>query len=135
MSLTKNLSRHEFACQCGCGFDAADIELLGLIQKAGDHFKEMYKADKVYINITSGNRCAAHNAMEGGVPKSQHVFGIAADHRIKVKINGAVLTVSAKELSDYYDRLRPTSLGIGIYPDGRVHLDVRGSPARWDNGS
>lgn len=133
MRLTNNLSRKEFACKCGCGFDAADMELLKLIQGAGDHFKELYGASDMLILITSGNRCAVHNASSGGAARSKHIYGIAADHRIKVSVNGKVITVPSQELAAYYNELHPNRLGIGIYPNGRVHLDVRTTPARWDN--
>jgi uncharacterized protein YcbK (DUF882 family) len=133
MRLTKNLSRHEFACQCGCGFDAADIMLVTLLQEACDHFKEEYGASKASITITSGNRCAVHNAGEGGAARSKHIFGIAADHRIKVVVDGEHVTIPAEDLAEYYHSRYSDSLGIGMYPNGRVHLDVREDSARWDN--
>lgn len=133
MKVSENLSRHEFACKCGCGFDAVDITLVNLLQDACDYFKEKYKADKVSIIITSGNRCAAHNAAEWGAAKSKHIFGIAADHRIRVVVNDKQITVPAEELAEYYNSRYPNSLGVGMYPNGRVHLDVRDAPARWDN--
>ena len=134
MRLSKNLSRSEFVCRCSCGFNAVDIELITLIQGAADYFKKMHKADRVFIIITSGNRCARHNAIEGGVYSSQHILGIAADHKIKVKIKGNTFTVDAEDLAAYYSELHPEKLGIGIYPKGRVHLDVREFPARWNKG-
>ena len=133
MRLTKNLIRREFACKCGCGFNAADIELATLVQGAADHFKKEYKADLVFVLVTSGNRCASHNINEGGAPSSQHILGTAVDHKIKVQTNGDIFTVTAKKLSDYYNNLHTEKLGIGMYPRGRVHLDVRASPTRWDN--
>ena len=45
--LTSNLSRHEFACECGCGFDTVDFELVTVIQKACNHFEAIYQADLI----------------------------------------------------------------------------------------
>ena len=133
MQLTKNLNRDEFACQCGCGFNVADKELLELLQKACDHFKEEYQADKVFITITSGNRCGPHNKDEKGASHSKHVLGLAADHVVKVKVGEHVTVVPAEALANYYNALHPKKLGIGMYSNGRVHLDVRPFTARWDN--
>lgn len=132
MRLTKNLSRHEFACQCGCGLDACDFELLTLLQEACDHFATGPGVEKASITITSGNRCAVHNAYVGGAARSKHIFCIAADHKIKVVKEGQTEVVDSKLLAGYYDARYPNKLGIGIYPNGRVHVDVRDSAARWD---
>ena len=58
--LTKNLSRKEFECECGCGFDTVDFELASIIQEAVDYFTWAYSED-VYVIITGGNRCVEHN--------------------------------------------------------------------------
>jgi uncharacterized protein YcbK (DUF882 family) len=133
MQLTKNLSRSELTCKCGCGFNAADIVLVGLLQDACNHFKEKYASYTAMLIVTSGNRCQKHNADEGGATSSQHIQGIAADHKVRVVIDGELVVVAAEELAGYYDDRYPDSLGIGMYPRGRVHLDVRSFPARWDN--
>jgi uncharacterized protein YcbK (DUF882 family) len=83
--LTKNLSRHEFACQCGCGFDTVDHDLPGILQEVADHFLELADRNtvlRVMIDIKSGNRCEAHNLAEGGSSKSRHMWGRAADFKL-----------------------------------------------------
>ena len=36
--LSLNLSRHEFACQCGCGYDTVDFELVTVVQEGCEYF-------------------------------------------------------------------------------------------------
>jgi uncharacterized protein YcbK (DUF882 family) len=114
--LTKNLSRSEFACKCGCGHDTVDFELVMVIQDCADHF-----GASVYIN--SGCRCPDHNKAEGGSPGSWHVLGRAADFR--------VAGVHADKVATYLELKYPTTFGIGRY-DGRTHVDTRKVAARWD---
>jgi len=52
--LSKNLSRHEMICFCGCGFDTVDAKLVSALQGAADAFDAI-------IRITGGNRCREHN--------------------------------------------------------------------------
>lgn len=70
--LTKNFSRHEFACKCGCGRDDISLELVAVLQ-------ELREALGAPLTITSGVRCMAHNAAVGAKPSSAHVKGLAAD--------------------------------------------------------
>lgn len=131
--LTKNLSRKEFKCRCGCGWDTVDFELPLTIQAAADYFVEVYQADKAIVEITSGNRCLAHNeATPGAAPKSQHLFARAADHKIYLDFGRERILVDTDELADYYHEQNPNRFGIGRYPNGRVHLDTRGERFRWD---
>jgi uncharacterized protein YcbK (DUF882 family) len=114
--LSKNLSRSEFACKCGCGHDTVDVALVRAIQDSADYFNA-----RVFIN--SGTRCPEHNTAEGGSPGSQHILGRAADYRLE--------DVSATALADYLEFMYPYKYGIGRYT-GRTHLDTRGRKARWD---
>lgn len=70
--LTKNFSRHEFACKCGCGFADIKPEVAEMCQIIRD-------AAGVPVSINSGCRCQAHNKKVGGVPNSFHTSGHAAD--------------------------------------------------------
>ena len=55
--LTNNLSRYEFACQCGCGFDTVDFELAIVIQDGCDYFdttvEDQYLVAGVQIHNTN----------------------------------------------------------------------------------
>jgi hypothetical protein len=70
--LTKNFSRWEFACRCGCGFNTVDFELLINLQVLRDEINSP-------INIISGCRCPKHNLNVGGATNSQHMKAKAAD--------------------------------------------------------
>ena len=115
--ISTNFSRYEFACSCGCGFEAVDVELLEVLEDLRAHFN-------VAVTINSGCRCDNHNKSIGGAKNSMHTKGIAAD----VVVSGA----DAQTVYNYLDTKYPDKYGIGLYsnPD-RVHIDVRRSKARW----
>lgn len=133
-NLTKNLSRYEFACKCGCGFDTVDFETINYIQGAADHFVDHCSASKAIVTITSGCRCPVHNKAEGGSDDSEHIQARATDHVIEVVVSGVRILVDEDELADYYDNEGVP--GVGRYPGGRVHIDSgTGShrPYSWDS--
>ncbi len=70
--LTDNFYRDEFACRCGCGFDAISLLLVNRLQQVRDEIGNP-------IKITSGCRCTAHNKWEGGDSLSSHLIGHAVD--------------------------------------------------------
>ena len=70
--LSKNFSRHEAACKCGCGFDTADVLTTAIIQQVRDYVDEK-------VIVTSWCRCEKHNKDAGGKPDSQHLYGRAVD--------------------------------------------------------
>ncbi len=122
--LSKNLSRHEMACECGCGFATADIELVAVMQESADHFNAK-------IRVSGPCRCLSHNETvqkkynPDYVPfssESRHMWGDATDYYL--------VGVTARELYDYLDEKYPNKYGIGLYSN-RVHLDVRPIRARW----
>ena len=113
--LTKNLSRHEFACKCGCGMDQIDYELIVVIQDACDYFEKP-------VTINSGNRCIFHNKVVGGHPKSKHTKSKAADCVFK--------DVKPSLVAAYFQRTYPTKYGIGDY-DSFTHIDVQPTKKRW----
>jgi uncharacterized protein YcbK (DUF882 family) len=116
--VSAHFKRHEFACKCGCGFYAVDIELLFVLEDVREHFGGRR------LHIISGCRCADHNAnTPGASKKSRHIFGIAADFWIE--------GISADEVADYLEEKYPDIYGIGRYDD-RTHIDVRGRMTRWD---
>ena len=114
--LTKNLSRHEFACKCECGFDTVDYELVNVLQSLRDDLGAS-------VGINSGCRCEKHNKAIGGGLNSQHLYGRAAD----IVING----VSPDEVQKYFLKKYQSKYGIGRY-DTFTHIDTRGGKGRWD---
>jgi uncharacterized protein YcbK (DUF882 family) len=114
--LSDHFERSEFACQCGCGFCAVDVELLFVLEQTRRHFNDRP------LHINSGCRCADHNGAIGGSNGSMHTKGMAVDFFIK--------GVDAAKVADYLEKTFPDTYGIGRYP-GRTHLDVREQKARW----
>lgn len=114
--LTKDFSRDEFKCKCGCGMDCIDIRLVKGLQALRD------KLGKPVI-INDADRCPRHNKEVGGAPNSQHMLGRAAD----IHVNG----VSPGDVADAAETIPVfASGGIGRYATF-VHVDVRGHKARW----
>ncbi len=112
-----NFGRHEFACNCGCGFDAVDIELLGVLQIVREHFNRS-------VHITSGCRCEARNRdTRGAAHKSQHPRAKAADFWVR--------DTHPDDVADFLESKYPHKYGIGRYSN-RTHIDVRWQKARWD---
>lgn len=70
--LTRNFSRKEFACKCGCGFDNISPKLVARLQEIRDYIENP-------IIISSGCRCEKHNKLQGGASASAHLKGFAAD--------------------------------------------------------
>ncbi len=129
--LTKNLSRCEFACQCGCGYAVADYGLVMALQALVGAFKK-HTGEKVTIEITSGCRCKTHNLKIGGALYSQHPMGIATDFKIWRKVNGRREQVQPDLVADILESWFPNSCGIGRYKN-RTHFDTRPVKARWDH--
>lgn len=115
--LSEHFSRKEFACKCGCGFDKVSPALVEKLEK----LRALCGGKPMSIN--SGCRCVKHNKAVGGSANSQHLRGTAADVR---QVPGLTIDQMAKLAEQAgFD-------GIGKYA-GRIHVDVRGTPARWDN--
>ena len=113
--LSTHFSSHEFECQCGCGFDEIDLELIEVLEDMREHFG-------VSVRINSGCRCVKHNKAVGGTKNSQHVKGTAADI--------VVLGVSPSEVHTYLADQYPNAYGLGRY-NTFTHIDVRPRKARW----
>lgn len=116
--LSKNFSRNEFTCLCGCGQDTVDAELIMVLENLRE------KLFSRAIMILSGCRCQKHNDNMGGRPLSYHILGKAAD----IVVDGASSDIVVECLKDIY----PERYGIGSYPKRKfIHVDVRTKKARW----
>ncbi len=62
----------EFDCKCGCGLNNMRESHMDMLLKAR-------KRAKIPFVITSGSRCLAHNAKEGGSLTSDHLSGSGSD--------------------------------------------------------
>ena len=75
----KNFRINEFVCHCGCEMPPeARQNIEALVANVLDPLRDEY-GKPIYVN--SGYRCEKHNAAVGGVPRSQHMVGEAADIR------------------------------------------------------
>lgn len=113
--LSTNFRVKEFACTDGSDPIFVDSELVAVLQKVRTHFGKA-------VTITSAYRTPGKNKAVGGQVYSQHLYGRAAD----IKVKG----VAPKTVAAYVEKLMPKSGGIGIYKTF-VHVDVRGTKARW----
>ena len=120
-ALTKNFTKSEFECPCGCGQQSVDTELAEKLQFIRDKVNHPLK-------ITSGYRCIKHNASKavGGSPNSKHRYGMAADWRTENRsINPVALGILAQAVGFG---------GIGIYWHSEAamcHADTRAGKATW----
>lgn len=125
--LTKNFTRSEFECRCGCKTYNLDHLLLITLQEFRDRLQRP-------IVVSSGCRCQQHNKAVGG---AEHSFHIATAqtvcHAVDIHVVGlsAVELMAAVETWDKCLRFR----GLGLYPDSGVnfiHIDTRrNSVSRW----
>jgi uncharacterized protein YcbK (DUF882 family) len=116
--ISKDFSRSEHTCTCGCGFDTVDVELNHVLQ---EDIRDYYQKE---VTISGPNRCLLSNVTtKGSARDSRHTRGQAADIQVK--------GVSPRALYTYLDKKFPKKYGLGLY-NTRVHIDVRPERARWD---
>ena len=126
--LTKNISRRELACHCGCGFDSMDFETINVVQDCCDHFSAII-GRRVVLHITSAARCCKYNrkpVSEGGPGSNDR-----SQHPLARPIDFWISGVWPSEIYEYLDKKYPDRYGIGKYKSF-THLDTRSNgPARW----
>lgn len=106
---TKNFKSSEFACKC-CGLERMSQELVDLLQELRD-------ACGFKLTITSGTRCAAHNAAVGGEANSSHLANpesMGADIAVRDSRHRFVILHNALKMG--FNRV-----GIG---QSLIHLDI-----------
>lgn len=114
--LSANFKVEEFACSDGSDPIFIAPKLVTILQKIRNHFGKP-------VIINSAYRTVGKNNAVGGVARSQHLYGTAADIHI--------VGVTPKEIAKYAETLLPTSGGIGIY-SSFTHIDVREVKSRWN---
>ena len=113
--LSANFRVKEFACTDGSDPIFIDSELVSVLQKIRTHFGRA-------VTITSAYRTPPKNKACGGTTYSQHLYGRAAD----IKVKG----VTPKKVSAYAETLLKNKGGIGTYATF-THIDTRTTKARW----
>lgn len=126
--LSKNFSRNEFACKCGCGFDTVDVQLIDILEVVWQ-FADSHSNDKIFVKINSGCRCLQHNGHVGGGENSKHLIGRAADNCVAPSKKDQVV-VTPEQVFYFLDSKYPDTLGLGLY-ESFVHVDSRKNKARW----
>lgn len=124
-NLSRNISRAEIACNCGCGFDSIDSETVLVVQDVCDHFAEQPGLARIVLHINSAARCFRYNRSSavGSNDNSQHPLARALD----IRIDG----VASARVYAYLDKKYPGRYGIGNYKTF-THIDTRSNgPARW----
>lgn len=112
-------TREEFRCQCGGKYcNGFPVEPAEATVRALD---EIRRRLGVPVTISSGVRCASHNASVGGVSNSLHLYGLAADLHSSAK---------PKEIQAVAEAVLGDTGGIGRYSWG-IHVDTRAPKARW----
>lgn len=113
--LSTNFRVKEFACTDGSDPIFIDSDLVNVLQKIRAHFGKS-------VTITSAYRTPGKNKAVGGKAYSQHLYGRAAD----IKVKG----VSPKKVAAYAETLLKNKGGIGTY-NTFVHIDTRTTKSRW----
>lgn len=113
--VSANFKVKEFACTDGTDPIFIDSDLVNVLQKIRSHFGKT-------VTITSAYRTPGKNKAVGGQTYSQHLYGRAAD----IKVKG----VAPKKVAAYAETLLKNKGGIGTYSTF-VHIDVRATKARW----
>ena len=113
--LTRNISRWEVACKCGCGFDTVDFATATIVQETCDRIAHNTDQTSVVLHVNSCCRCEKHNEDEGGADDSKHLSGRAIDFWIE--------GIDPELVYNHLNSRFPCSYGIGNYEDF-THFDT-----------
>lgn len=140
--IVPRLTEVDMMCQCPDYCDgypnASTIGVRLLVERIWRKAEEKYPGLKIYVTnraeptpdgaIAGGQRCEHWNAERGGANGSQHKFGRAAD--IYGKLDGVADAEIRQHLEDIALEMN-VSGGVGYGAKYIVHVDVRGTKARW----
>jgi hypothetical protein len=122
--LSAHFSRAEFACKCGCGFDAVDVEML----RRSELLRDIIKAP---ITPNCGDRCVKHNDKlpSRGYPASKtswHMWAKAIDWPTPVGWTPERLALACRYAG--WQRVLIYTWGCHVDDKADDILDVRGLP-------
>lgn len=100
--LSEHFNESEFLCPCcGAGHGLIDPQLIQVLEEIHETLPP-----GVPMAVTSGYRCAAHNAAVGGESDSEHLVGQAADiaagDNLKREIVKAALDLDVQRIGVMY---------------------------------
>ena len=126
MQLTKNFSKEEFDCHCGCEMPSLVLSNVSLLASQLEILRDCFGTP---IHVNSGYRCIDHNKSIGGAAKSQHLLGKAADivvenYEPEYVADNTEYLIEVGELS---------IMGLGRY-NTFTHVDIRDSKTliKWE---
>ena len=122
--MTKNFSKSEFESKCGREMPE---EVYHNVVKVANQLQYLRGEIGKPIKVNSAYRSPEHNAKVGGVPKSQHLLGKAAD----IVVKDMPTDILYQYIEDAISNGEMLQGGLGLY-DTFVHYDIRGTKARWD---
>ena len=122
--MTKNFSKSEFMSKCGREMPE---EVYHNVVKVANQLQYLRDYLNKPIRVNSAYRSPEHNAKVGGVPKSQHLLGKAAD----IVVKDMPTEFLYQYIEDAISNGEMLQGGLGLY-DTFVHYDIRGTKARWD---
>lgn len=114
----RHFKREEFRCKCGGKYcNGYPSEMKEAVVRIADDAREHFGKP---AHVVSGLRCKQHNANEGGVANSQHMYGEAIDLRID-GVDSETLRqyVSSRPGHRYSYRINDTNVHFDINPVGR----------------
>ena len=123
MKLTKNFSKSEFDCKCGCEMPEKVLYNIKVLVEDLQYLRDYLNKS---IKINSGYRCENHNRDIGGVVDSQHIKGLASDIVVKDKTPLDIFSIIDKLKKE--GKLKKG--GLGLY-NSFVHYDIRGYNVKW----
>ena len=126
MKITKNFSKSEFECNCGCEMPEDVFENIKELAVNLQYIREYLNEP---IKLTNAYRCVEHNKSKavGGAKNSQHILGKAAD----IQIQTLTPNIVADLIEDFIDKKYIAEGAVGRY-HSFTHYDIRGTKARWN---
>jgi len=122
--ITAHFSLSEFACNDGT---PVPDEYRSHVETLAVQLEALRAIWGVPIQIISGYRTPEWNERVEGSKNSLHLTARAAD----IKIAGQDPEEVAKVCEEFQESGAWICGGVGLYPDRFVHVDTRGTKARW----
>ena len=126
MKLTENFYLNEFACNDG---SQTPLQVYYRLQKLAIQLQVLREYLNTPITINSGYRSPEYNKKIGGVAKSQHILGNAAD----ITMKGYTPKNIYNAIEFLIDKGEMLQGGLGLYKNF-VHYDIgyNGKKRRWN---